>query len=367
MDSEELIFRMALMQIDGLGPATLQELLHYFPEASTLKSLQARDFVRTPMKLHKWLRRIPHEVAQWLPYAEEKFESLQTQSDTILASNDPAYPSRLSQIPDTPALLYARGADTFEASRTVAIVGARSASEYGRRFVRRLVQHLVPYDPVILSGLAVGIDAEAHRSALEHGLPTWAVFACGFDRIYPDLNKKLAHDILKNGAWISEFLPGTQPVRGHFPRRNRIIAGLADVCVVVQAARKGGALITAKLANDYGRDVFALPGRVEDKSAQGCNSLIRTHQAHLIEDPRNLTDLLGWKPTGTPVQPRLPIDLDEFSSLILKLISKKEGCSLDTLSAELGMDAAQLLPRLMQLELRSLIRNTGAHHYVRSG
>ncbi|QTN38003.1 DNA-protecting protein DprA [Cryomorphaceae bacterium] len=367
MDSEELIFRMALMQIDGLGPATLQELLHYFPKASALSSTRATDLARTPQKLHKWIRRIPQEVTQWLPYAEEKFKSLQTRSDSILASNDPDYPSRLSQIPDPPALLYARGTPSFEAPRTVAIVGARSASEYGRRFVRNLVQHLVPYQPVILSGLAVGIDAEAHRRALEYGLPTWAVFACGFDRIYPDLNKKLAHDILKDGAWISEFLPGTQPVRGHFPRRNRIIAGLADVCVVVQAARKGGALITAKLANDYGRDVFALPGRVEDKSAQGCNSLIRTHQAHLIEDSRNLTDLLGWKPTGTPIQPRLPLDLDESSSLILKLISSEEGCSLDTLSAELGMDVAQLLPLLMQLELRSLIRNTGAHHYVRSG
>ena len=293
-------------------------------------------------------------------------EELHKTDFQTIACDLPGYPDRLTHCHDAPPLLFVKGNADLGAPRTVSVVGTRSATNYGRKFTRELVEFLKPYGATVISGLAIGIDAAAHRAALDMNMPTWAVLAHGFDRIYPFVNRHMAREMLENGGWITEFLPFSKPDRENFPRRNRIIAGLCDVCVVIEAARKGGALITAELANSYGRDVMALPGRVNDPVSLGCNSLIRTHKAHLIERPQNLVELLNWEPAKEARQLKLAIELTPAQEKVHNIIPK-EGCiSLDALNEKLKTEVSVLLGTLLHLEMKGLIRNTGGHQYIRN-
>lgn len=366
MNKSELECRLALTQIDGLGPVKIRKLISLAGNAQVLFNPGPELFLKAGKGLQEALTSISAQSGKAHLWAKKKVALLQKSDFTTVSFDEPGYPIQLGRCHDAPPLLFIKGNLALTHSRTVAIVGTRKATQYGIDFTRELVDYLSRYGVVIISGLAHGIDAIAHQRALENGIPTWAVLGHGFDRIYPSRNRSLANQMLEKGGWITEFVPGLKPERENFPKRNRIIAGLCDVCIVIEAARKGGALITAELANSYGRDVMALPGRCSDTYSQGCNSLIRTHKAHLIERPFNVVELLNWEKKGVPKQAKIHFDLTaDETSLLSFFPPPQQRISINELSIGAEMTVPETLALLLQLELKSAIRSFGGGYFSR--
>jgi len=205
------------------------------------------------------------------------------------------YSFRLRQCGDAPIMLYTKGSINLNAKRIISIVGTRRATDYGKQMTDKIIEGLSDLnDIVVVSGLAYGIDIAAHKACLKYNVPTMGVLAHGLDRVYPQLHTQVAREMQDQGGLLSDFMSGTKPDRENFPKRNRIIAGLSDATLVVEARKKGGALITADIANSYSRDVFAVPGRVGDENSEGCNQLIRRNQAALIQSSNDICYLMGW-------------------------------------------------------------------------
>ena len=366
MNKSELQYRLALTRIDGMGPVKIRKLITLAGNAEPLFNPGPELYLRAGKSLHDALTSISTQSEQALSWANKKVKLLMQSEFTTVSFDEPGYPLQLARCHDAPPLLFIKGNLSLTHSRTVAIVGTRKATPYGIDFTRDLVDYLSEYGVVIISGLAHGIDAIAHQRALENGISTWAVLGHGFDRIYPGRNRALAEQMLESGGWITEFVPGLKPERENFPKRNRIIAGLCDVCIVVEAARKGGALITAELANGYGRDVMALPGRCSDTYSQGCNSLIRTHKAHLIERPFNVPELLNWEKKGVPQQAKIHFDLSADETSLLSFFPQgKQRISINELSIAAEIAVPETLALLLQLELKNAIRSFGGGYFSR--
>ena len=249
-----------------------------------------------------WLSRLPERLSQEdLLWAEKELQAVDAAGDRFLSTDDEDYPEMLSECPDPPVGLYFRScstpAEVFGLRRAVAVVGTRDLSPYGREWCERLVRAMAETrnPPLIVSGLAYGADAVAHRTALKCGLPTVGVMATGIDAVYPWRHMDLAAEMRNTPfcALVTDYPRGTQPVALNFMRRNRIIAGLSCATIVIESKKKGGSLITAKYANDYNRDVYALPGRADDPRSMGCNSLIHAHMAEIITEPEDLAARLG--------------------------------------------------------------------------
>jgi DNA processing protein len=256
-------------------------------------------------------------------------------------------------------MLYYKGDADLNQSRIVGIVGTRSATAYGKAVTQELIRDLTEQGLLVVSGLAFGIDASAHRGALDAGLQTIGVLGHGLDRIYPFTHKSLAERIISQGGLLTEFMSGVKPSRENFPRRNRIIAGLCDAIVVVEAARKGGALITAELANSYNRDVFAIPGRVHDPYSEGANHLIRTNKAALIQGAADLVYLMGWKrDTGesNTVQKKIFLELSREEEIIVKLLQEKGQVGIDDLCTGSGLQQNQVSSALLNLEFEGVLK-----------
>lgn len=276
------------------------------------------------------------------------------------------FPYRLNQVPDGPLMLFARGNCDWNGNRTLAIVGTREPTEYGQEVTRRLVESCQERNIVTVSGLAYGIDTWAHRYSLDYNIPTVAVLGHGLDRIYPDKNRSISQLVLDaGGVLLTEFPPGTNPDRENFPKRNRIVAGMSDATVVIESKRSGGSLITARLANDYHRDVFAVPGNITKESSRGCNMLIENDEAHLFESPSRFLKKMGWvsaEQKQNPIQRELFIELSEGEQRLLTLIQQSECTSVDKLSILCSMPVSQIQSELFMLELKGLIKNNGGNN-----
>ena len=247
--------------------------------------------------------------------------------------------------------------------KIVSVVGTRNATDRGKELTRQLVLDLAKRVPnlTVISGLAYGIDVAAHRAAIEAGIPTIAVPGHGLDRIYPALHRNVAVAMLEHGGLLTEYVSGTRPDPWHFVARDRIIAGLADAVVVVESKAKGGALITAQMALDYDRDVFACPGRPSDEQSQGCNNLIRRQKAQLITCADDLIEAMDWAAAAAPVQ----TEIVEFSTpltevqrtLLDKLHEQEDGLHINIIVMETGMDYAQVANELMMMEMEGLVKS----------
>ena len=274
------------------------------------------------------------------------------------------YPARLKQVPDAPALLFYQGPAELNAPKVVAVVGTRQATDYGREQTEALVRGLVPHQPLVVSGLAYGIDIIAHRAALQEGLPTVAVMATGLDVIYPSAHRKTADKLRETGGLLTEFPFGTGPDRYNFPARNRIIAGLADGTVVVEAAEKGGALITAELALSYDRDVLAVPGSLGHPTSAGCNALIKSNKAALYQCPQDLEQLLNWDAalhqTGKyqPPPTLSPDDFapDEYTLVQALAAAPARELHIDELAWRTQLPIHAVAALLLGLEFRGVLR-----------
>jgi DNA processing protein len=269
---------------------------------------------------------------------------------------------------DSPLLLYAKGGANLNTQRIISIVGTRNATDYGRNLCKQLIEELQEYNILIVSGLALGIDTAAHRESVRLNVPTVGVLGHGYDKMYPSQNRSLAEKMQENGGLLTEYASGTIPNRENFPQRNRIVAGMADATVVVEAGLKGGALITAEIANSYNRDVFAFPGRLGDEYSEGCNFLIRNNKAALLTCVADLAYSLGWEKNteakGAPEQLMLPIDLSADERAVYEIIQQnKTPLAIDDLSIKANMPMSLLAMTLLDMELQGFIRSLPGKMY----
>jgi DNA processing protein len=280
------------------------------------------------------------------------------------------YSFRLRQCGDAPIMLYTKGSINLNAKRIISIVGTRRATDYGKQMTDKIIEGLSDLnDIVVVSGLAYGIDIAAHKACLKYNVPTMGVLAHGLDRVYPQLHTQVAREMQDQGGLLSDFMSGTKPDRENFPKRNRIIAGLSDATLVVEARKKGGALITADIANSYSRDVFAVPGRVGDENSEGCNQLIRRNQAALIQSSNDICYLMGWdkeSEKNPSLQVSLFVDLNKEEQEILCILSSKENLSLDLIGFQAKLSIPKIMQILLQLELKGLVRALPGNQYAKS-
>lgn len=301
-----------------------------------------------------------------LERAECELEFIDRHRIQMLWCEDAQYPFRLRECPDRPLVLYSKGNIRFEDTKVVSVVGTRVATDRGKEQTRQLVLDLAKQIPniVIVSGLAYGIDIAAHRAAIEAGVPTVIVPAHGLDRIYPSLHRSVAVQALEDGGILTEYPSGTKPDAFNFVARNRIIAGLADAVVVVESKQKGGSLITAQMACDYNRDLFAFPGRPTDESAQGCNLLIRNQKAQLIQSADDLINSMQWETATTKKQPVQTEIADLFGTLsptqhmlIDKLHEQEDGMHINMVVLETHIPYPQASADLMLLEMQGFVKS----------
>ncbi len=357
-----LVHKIALTLIKNIGSRQARKLLLAFGDAESV-------FKATKDKLLK-IEGIGGKIADSIlntdavAKAEKQLAFINKHQIEVLFYTDTDYPKRLRNCYDAPVLLYFKGKADFNQKRIVGIVGTRNATPYGKELCKRLVAYLKPYDVLIISGLAYGIDIAAHKECLIQEIETVGVLGHGLDRVYPQAHTDIARKMVQHGGLLTEFLPGTNPDKENFPKRNRIIAGLCDVLVVVEASSKGGALITADIANSYDRDVYAFPGRTTDQYSEGCNFLIKTNRAGLINHPKDLIYYLAWDegPKKAQVQTQLPLNLTELEQQIVDEL-KNNVMDVDELSNTTKLSQSKLAMTLLTLEMQGIVINLPGKQY----
>ena len=344
MDYTYLHYRIALTLLNRVGPKKARKLLESLDNCEQLFTLSASTLRRKTGFSPTFLSKMGREEA--LRNAEGIVSFIEKHQISIIFYTDEDYPKRLSECPDAPLLLYQKGEKNLAHEHWVAVVGTRNATAYGKSICRELIQSFQGKGIVVVSGLALGIDAYVHEYCLEFNVPTIAVLGHGLDRIYPHKNRELAKSILQTGSLLTEFPPNTLPDRENFPRRNRIVAGLCDATIVIESNIKGGSLITADLANGYNRDVFAYPGNIFHSSCQGCNALIRSNKAHLITSGTDFLDLMEWNTSTiqriespdlfdlSPIQQQITSAIGT-STVHIDALAEKTRLNLSTLNIEL--------------------------------
>lgn len=298
---------------------------------------------------------------QALSWAEAEFNFAQKNNLTCLPITHPDYPSRLRECPDAPIILFFKGRANLNAVRVINMVGTRNATEYGQRICKEFVGELKELCPdvLIMSGLAYGIDIHSHRAAVNNHLPTIGVLAHGLDRIYPSAHRRTAIEMIENGGVLTEFPSGTNPDRQNFVRRNRIVAGMSDATIVVESAVKGGALITAEIAQSYQRDCFAFPGRAMDEFSLGCNNLIKDNKAALILNAEDFVKAMCWDSQSsatTVVQRELFLDLSSDEQLIVDALQKYGNLQINELVVQSNISINKMIGILFELEMKGVLR-----------
>ncbi len=351
-----LLHQLALSCIPGIGSVLARNLLSYCGDAEEVFKEKTRNLAHIPGIGPKTLEFLKEHSA--MKRAEQELKFIEKFKIKAFFITDDDYPKRLRNCPDAPIIVYFKGNADMNAGKVISIVGTRNATDYGKEICRTLIEELKVHTPLIISGLAYGIDGAAHKEALKNEIPNIAVLAHGLDRIYPAQHRAMAEKILDCGGLITEFMSGTIPDRENFPKRNRIIAGLADLTIVVEANIKGGALITAELANSYNRDVFAYPGRINDEFSQGCNFLIKTNRANLMTRVADLEYLMGWtKDQKLPLKPQLslPINLTEDERIIADILYAKGSMGVDNLAILTGFQQSKLVMIILGMEMQGSI------------
>jgi DNA processing protein len=363
---EDKHFFIALALAPKVGPILFKAIIAYAGSALAFFSLPQSKVVKIP-RIGRKLLEIQLQQASLLSKAATLLTNQEQEGYRLLTSLDEEFPKRLKGIADAPVLLFTKGKANFNTARTVGIVGTRSATSYGRIITKKIIEDLLPYQPSIVSGLAYGIDIEAHRTALHLGLPTLAVMGSPIHLIYPSAHKAIAEQmVLENGALISEYAPGSILMPGNFPARNRIIAALSDAILVVEAAVKGGALITAELAFGYHKEVFAVPGNLQAPFSEGCNQLIKSMKASIYTGPNDLAEALHWSKPGEARTPKVVQDFSTRAALEVKILThlQSQGDSeLDQLAFANQIPLGILSATLLSLEFEGIIKSLPGKKY----
>lgn len=356
-DTNSLLYQIALTFVKDIGPKRAKVLLNHFGNAA--------DIFKAPLKELKSIEGLGEVRAkafrdeEVMKQAEKELAYIEKHDVQVLWMEDEAYPKRLTNCTDAPVLLYYKGNANLNAAKVVAVIGTRKYTDYGLKLCEDLLEGLMQEENMlIVSGLAHGIDTIAHKNALKNSLPTVGVIGHGLDMIYPSTNKGLSKEMQEHGGLLTEFPSGTIPDRENFPMRNRIVAGMSDITVVVESDIKGGALITARIASSYNRDVAAFPGRVKDAKSSGCNQLIRTNTAAMITSAADMLELMNWNKGKKPkaVQKQLFIQLSEDEQKVIDILQTKDAVHADELFHASGMNNSQLASTLLMLEMQGLVK-----------
>ncbi len=364
MENKSLLNKIALSLIPKVGPVIARNLVSYIGSVDGI-------FKETAGRLQK-IPNIGTQLVSNITNNKKYFEKAEKEIEFIIKNNinarfylDNDYPVRLKNCPDGPMVLYTKGNVDFNNTKVISIVGTRNATEIGIENCKNLVKNIKSHKPIIVSGLAYGIDICAHNTALENGLDTIAVLGHGLDNLYPSIHKPVADKISSNGALVSDFTSEAKFLRTNFVRRNRIIAGLSDATIVVESAVKGGALITADIANSYNRDVFAFPGRVSDKYSVGCNKLIKSNKAGLIESIADIEYILGWEQNlpKNNIQTKLFVEFSEDEKIILSALKDSNPVTIDIICLKVNMPSSKVSPVLLSLEFQGVVASLPGKAY----
>ena len=366
MDQQDnLLYKIALTHLPKVGAVLARNLVGFAGGVEAVFHQKKSQLLKIPGIGNN----IANDIisSKSLKRAEAELDFITKHNIKPLFYLDQDYPLRLKRIKDAPALLYYRGTADLNAERVLAIVGTRKPTSYGINQCEKLVDHLRHMNVVVASGLAYGIDITSHRKALEVGLSTVGVMGSGLDRIYPAVHRKTASEMTQQGGLLTEFGSGTKPDRENFPMRNRIIAGMCDALVVVESDIKGGSMITAELANNYHKDVFAIPGKIGDQYSRGCNHLIKTNRAGLIEGAEDLTAIMQWKDTQAidQVQTKLFVDLSDEENQVLELLGSNTPVSIDKILKESSYTSSELATILLNLEFQGVVKALPGKLYLR--
>ncbi len=363
---KDLIYKIAITQIEGIGSILAKNLVDYCGGVKEVFDKREKELAKIPGIGTINARKIKEDSVFY--QAKNILKNIKERGTKTLFYLDDDFPGRLKNHSDAPILLYTEGTNTYNNSRTLGIVGTRNATVRGKVFLEELLRGLKKYDITVISGLAFGIDAHAHGICVENDIPNIAVLGNGFDITYPSQHESLRKKIAKNGDIISEFPMSIKPDKGHFPMRNRIIAGLSDALLVVESDTKGGSMITAKMAFNYNKDVFAIPGRIDDRFSRGTNLLIKSNIASLIENADDIAKMMNWRKLGTPnaVQMQLFNELSKEEKLIIEILKDTEldSLSIDRIHYASNLPSGQLASLLLQLEFKGIIENLPGSRYM---
>ncbi len=356
--TQETFYRIALTKVPQVGAVTARNLVAHCGSAENV-------FRAKPNELKK-IGRISDVIVQnlsnhsVLTWAEKEIAFIEQHQIKVLFHTDKDYPRRLSHINDAPFLLFYKGNANLNAERVLSIVGTRKPTPYGLNMCSRIIEEISVYKPLILSGLAFGIDSAAHQNSISLGLPTVGILGNGMKRMYPSEHTNLAKRMIEEGGGVLTEYPSDQdPEREHFPMRNRIIAGMSDAMLVVETAKSGGSMISANLAHGYDRDLFALAGRANDKYSIGCNWLIKTQRAQLIESGQDIAYFMRWDQLDQKKQHKqaeLFTQINENQQLVVNILKQKAEISIDELNAQLTKTPSEVASLLLELEFMGIVR-----------
>jgi len=350
-----IIPKIALSKLHGFGPVRIAQLISKMGGIEEIFTASLNEIYMQTGFAKSLLREIKREEA--LIFAEKEALFCEKNGVSPLFFLDHNYPRRLKQCQDAPIILYFKGTCDLNQKKIISIVGTRNETNYGQKILEELVSAFAQKNILVVSGLAYGVDIRAHRLCLENKIETVAVLGHGLDRIYPSSHRITASKMIQNGGLLTEFPSNTNPDRENFPMRNRIIAGLSDATIVVESKVSGGSMITADLANDYSRDVFAYPGDVDRICSAGCNALIKNQKAHLITKSADLLKIMNWEIKTIKKQKLIALDLSSEEQEIVHFLNEQGEVHVDTVIQALNLQPSKLSVLLFNLELKNVIQS----------
>lgn len=362
-----IVHQLALTFISGIGSVLSKQLISYCGSPEKVFEASKSKLLRIPNIGEVLAEQILMQGKQALEKATQEINKAEKDNIQVLSYMSKAYPERLKQLEDAPTILFYKGTTDLNYPRIISIVGTRQATDYGKSVTEEIINDVKRFNPLIISGLAYGIDITAHRAALKNGLQTLGVLGSGIDVIYPAAHKSTALQMCHQGGLLSEYPLGTAPDARQFPERNRIVAGLSDAVIVVEAAESGGALITAKVANQYSREVFAVVGNIHNKYSFGCNLLIKNHEANIYTKASDVIETLQWKEgnmEANQIVKKITFQLDEDEQIVYDLISKNKEMSLDELGWQSQLGVSRVASLLLSMEFKNLVRALPGKKFV---
>ena len=357
MTENNLLYTLALQHVAKIGDITAKKLISHCGSAEAVLKEKKHNLLKIDGVGSNLISDL--FITDHLKAAEKELKFIDDNQITCFYFTDKDYPDKLKHCIDGPILLFQSGDINLKNQHVISIVGTRKITTNGISFCEGLVEALVPYNPVIVSGFAYGTDITAHKAALKHNLQTIGCLAHGLNQIYPKVHKKYMADVEKNGGFFTDFWSTDVFDRNNFLKRNRVIAGLSEATIVIESAEKGGSLVTADIANSYNRDVFAVPGRTTDLQSMGCNNLIKYQKAHMLTNPLDVPYILNWqleevkKPS---VQKQLFVELDETEKVIYNYLRENEKQMLDVIAIECSMPIFKVASILLNMELKGIVR-----------